>query len=241
MKTKKGFSRILLGIYRISRIDVILRDFFIPLTVFGIIASGASFSWAMVMAIIANLFVLLYAFVINDCEDAEDDSQDPKKVNRNPISAGLISYEEGLWIARVTAIITFVLSFFISGVVGVIVVASALLVGHLYSAKIIRFKSLPIIDFISHAYCLAMVETLLLFTLPTAVITTNSWLILFGLGLFSAGGDLFNEYRDYQVDRDTNLKNTASLISKSATRILSILFYVFGVGLIAVGILDKLF
>lgn len=234
------FKKYAIAFYRISRVKNIVKDFFVILVVLGLIAATPTFSVNLVFAILASLFILLYTFVINDCEDAEDDAKDPKKVNRNPISAKFITYNEGLWIARITAGFTVLFSILIGSWIGLFLALLGLVVGHFYSSKTIRFKALPIIDVISHAFFLSGVHILLYFVVPNAVLTVGSWFIVVGASIFSAGGDLYNEYRDYEVDRATKLNNTAKYIGKSWTWRVARLYYVTGVILVIVGVLERL-
>lgn len=225
--------------YRISRIKTIVKDFFWVLVVLGLIATTPYFSLNLVLAALASLLILLYTFIINDCEDAEDDAKDPKKVNRNPISAKFITYNEGLWIARITAGLTVLISLFIGGWIPFFVVATALVVGHFYSSKVIRFKALPIIDVVSHAFFLSGAHIVLYFTLPGASITVGSWFIAAGASVFSAGGDLYNEYRDYEVDRATNLFNSAKLLGKTWTWRMARIYYIVGGLLVVIGVVER--
>lgn len=232
-------TKYFIAFYRISRINVIVRDFYWVLVVLGLIAATPIFSWQLVFAMLASLLVLLYTFIINDCEDAEDDAKDPAKINRNPISEGFITYNEGLWIARLTAIVTIILSLLIGGWLGFFIVASALAIGHFYSAKSVRFKALPIIDVVSHAFFLSAAHILIYFVVPGARITLGSWFIVAGAAIFSAGGDLYNEYRDFEVDRATKLNNTSKFIGKSWTWRVARLYYVVGIVLVALGVLER--
>jgi 4-hydroxybenzoate polyprenyltransferase len=240
MEIKNTVSKYAIAFWRISRIKVIVRDFFLVLVVLGLVGSGLKLSFSLIFPAFASLLILLYTFIINDCEDAEDDAKDAKKVNRNPISAKFITYNEGLWIARITAAATVIISLFIASWQGVLVVASGLILGHFYSSKTLRFKALPLIDIISHGYFLAGVHMLIYYVIPGAIITTGSWFIFAGAYLFSSGGDLYNEYRDYDVDRATNLNNTSKYVGKRWTWIIARIYYVVGIGLVILGVLEKI-
>ena len=106
------------------------------------------------------------------------------------------------------------------------------LIGYLYSAKPFRFKSRPLIDIISHGFFLAEAEILIFALLPGSQFDVKTLLIAIGVYLFSMGGDLYNELRDWIVDREVGLKNTASILGYNVTRILSYLFY--GIGVLSV-------
>lgn len=230
----------IISFWQVSRLKVILKDFYFPLMALATVAIGVV-NINVILGYFVNLFILAYAFVINDYEDADDDAKDPKKVMRNPISAGRISKKEGFLLVAITGWVTVGLSFVTLNWISVIIALSGVLVGHLYSWKVIRFKSIPVLDILSHIYALAIVQVLYFISLPDAKVSLGSWLIMIGVGIFSAGGCFYNQYRDYQVDRDTNIKNTASLLPKKIVGILAVVFYVLGVVLCTIGVAERIF
>ncbi len=236
MKLKKY----LIGYYRLSRVDVILKDFYFPLMIVGIIAAW-NFTFEIILGLLVNFAILAYAFVVNDCEDYADDAKDPKKALRNPISAKFISYKEAVWLLRLTALLSVLISLVSGSLIPIIIALSGLLAGHLYSWRVVRFKSIPVLDVLSHVYALAMVEVLYFLSLPSSKVTLGSYLIFIGVGFFSAGGCFYNQYRDFEVDQKTNIKNTAHYVSQNTVKYFAIGGYVVGVVLCAFGIAEKAF
>lgn len=233
-------KKYLIGYYRLSRIDVILKDFYFPLIIVAVIAAE-NYSFEIILGCLVSLAILAYAFVVNDCEDYQDDVKDPKKALRNPISAKFLTYSQAVWLLRLTAILSVLVSLLSGSLVPIAIALSGLLAGHLYSWKVIRFKSIPVLDILSHVYALAMVEVLYFLSLPGSEVSLGSYLIFIGVGFFSGGGCFYNQYRDYEVDRKTNITNTAHFLPKEAVKYLSIASYVIGVGLCAAGIVQKVF
>ncbi len=62
--------------------------------------------YQMILVLIANFLSTAFAFMINDIEDADDDRNDNKKKERNPISNGSLSKNEAYIGSLVLAIIS---------------------------------------------------------------------------------------------------------------------------------------
>ncbi len=212
----------LLGIYKLTRIKEIIGFTLFPISL-GIFTANAPVNLVKIILIfLAALSATAFGFMINDVEDAEDDSKDPKKVTRNPISAKLITKKLGYLASFSVALISLLL-FALFGLDMLLVGFSMILGGFLYSWKKVRFKNLPLIDFISHSYIFggALVMSGYL------AFTHFAWDLLIpalAISAFSAAGDLYNEIRDFTVDRKTNLKNTASFLGEKGTLLLKNIF-----------------
>jgi 4-hydroxybenzoate polyprenyltransferase len=238
MNIKKFF----IAYYRLSRIDVILKDYFWALTIVSIIAVGFNVKLIdIALATITSLFIQLYAFIVNDCEDAEDDTLDLKKALRNPISAQYITYSQGIKILQITAIVPLLISLLVLGIPSFLIVVSALLVGHLYSWKKVRFKSMPLLDVLSHSYALSMYQVILFMSLKGAQIDISTILIALGAAIFSMGGCFYNQVRDYEVDVKSNLNNTSIFLgSKTKGIYLTVFSYILSISIVAVCIISRL-
>lgn len=231
----------LIAFYRLSRINVILHDYFPYLTIVTIIAVGFKISVLdYFLGIVVSLLVHCYAFIVNDCEDAEDDARDEKKAKRNPISSGFITYKQGILILQLTAIPALIIVFVFQGIPAFLVILSAIITGHLYSWKKLRYKSYPFIDVLSHAYALASFQVLYFMLMPNAEVNIISILAFFAVGLISIGGSLYNQVRDWKVDVAAKLNNTAITIGKNNAQLLSVAFYSIGVSLVSVAIVLRL-
>lgn len=229
----------LLGFYKLSRVKTIM-EFYPFIIIFGFIGSKSFINISSITLSISILLILIGAFIINDIEDAEDDAKDPKKVNRNPISAGILTKGEGYLFFGIINLIALALLLLVSVDIWLIGVITAL-IGYLYSSKPLRLKSRPLVDLLSHGFFLAAAQVLMFTFLPGSTRDLNAWYMFLGLYLFSMGGDLYNELRDWEVDRKVGLKNTASFLGYHLSRIASYLFYGLGIIFVTISSLIILF
>ncbi len=165
--------------------------------------------WQIILLVVANLLANVFAFMINDLEDSEDDAKHKEKRLRNPIASGEIDHRKAQLATYSTGIFCVMLYFILGFRVG-LVGALIMFIGLVYSHKKIRLKSKPIIDITSHG-----MHRALLFLTPVVLPHNNPSILLtlsigFCIFLVSALGDISNEIRDYRVDREAGLKNTAS-------------------------------
>lgn len=237
----KKLKKFCIAFIKLSRLKVILKDYFWALTIISIIAAGFKINIiTLLLASLISLLVQAYAFIINDCEDAEDDAMDPRKAQRNPVSSGFITSKQGILILQFTSFPAAILAFLISGIPGFLLILLALIAGHMYSWKRIRLKSLPFIDLVSHAFMLSMYSPIFFLLLPQSTISIGSILIVYGLGFFSAGGALYNQLRDYEVDQKSGLNNTTNLLRYDRSRFLAMSLYSIGVLLCGFGVLERI-
>lgn len=222
---------------RLTRFRVVFLDSFILLSIVGIFASW-TFSFSIVFALITNLLILLFAFAINDVEDSEDDALDPAKVDRNPVSSGDIKKSYAYKICATIIVIALLSSFPLGGTAFVFTM-TGLFVGFLYSWKMVRLKSYPVLDVVSHAFALASVQIIIFGSLSNYKLDKTFLAILVGVFFVSVGGSFYNQYRDYEVDRKVRLKNTASLMKKGMVLKLSYLFYTCGIILCLIGVTGR--
>ena len=228
---------LLKGIYRLTRIEGVL-SYALFLTLLSAFVVDAKVGIVkLLLVLVANVLGACFANMINDVEDAEDDSMDPKKAKRNPVSAGIITKEQAYLVTFIEAIIALALYAFVGTSAlgaGIAVIAT----GFFYSWKPIRLKSVAWIDFISHQYFLASGLVLASY-FAFSHFTPEVILPLVGSGFVSAAGDLYNELRDFVVDKKAGLKNTAQLLGERSTSILRIIFTVLGaVAIIAAVLVD---
>ncbi|MBN2305322.1 MAG: UbiA prenyltransferase family protein [Anaerolineae bacterium] len=189
------------------------------LTIMGLNIAGAALQWTMITVLAANLLAVTFAFMVNDIEDALDDAHDPARAARNPVTSGEISRRAG-WIASIVigcvALALYALvnpQTFGSG-------TAAVLLGWLYSWRGVRLKALPVIDVISHALMLSSLLFLAGYFSVRPDAPGRAWLVALGVGLVSAYGQLYNQFRDYDADRAAGLCNTASVLGMQRTRVL---------------------
>jgi 4-hydroxybenzoate polyprenyltransferase len=194
--------------------------FVVPLTLTGALMAarpnGILLDWRLLAVMLANILVVAYAFMINDIEDAPDDARDPARAARNPISTGRIPAKIGYSACRVVALVTLALYAF--GGVGVLAIGIAtLLLSHLYSWRPVRLKAWPVTDVLSHSL---MLSGLLL--LAGYFIYHDSpgivWFVAAAVTLVSVYGQLYNQLRDYDMDKAAGLNNTAIILGEANTR-----------------------
>lgn len=223
-------------------------DYSLILTLFGIIAAlGFSLNNAnlslILLAIISNLFANFGTFAINDIADHIDDLQDPKKKQRNPISAGRLSIKEG-WIVYIFFTLISIISAFAiynqtKRIETVILSIIVNLLGFLYSEKPIRLKDVPILDVLSHGLFLGGLQVLLGFFSFSKFVSIQAQPLLLIAGAFtfiSFYGQFTNQIKDYQVDKLTNVKSTTQKFGLEIAKFLK-----FGSLAIAVGLILPLF
>lgn len=216
-KQMRDYGAKIASLVRLSRWKEYV-PFTIPLTVFAALLTGKDLDWRLAAITLANILAVAYAFMINDIEDAPDDSLDPARAARNPIAMGELSVRSG-WVASgVVALLSLVLYAFggwwVLGI-GVLTV----LLSHFYSWKPVRLKAWPVADVTSHSLMLSG----LLFLAGYFAYDFDPgwvWLIMLAFTLVSIYGQLYNQIRDYEMDKAAGLHNTAIIVGDRITRLL---------------------
>lgn len=174
---------------------------------------------ARVLAVtLANILAVTVAFMINDVEDAPDDARETHRAARNPVTTGEVTPRDGWIAAWVLGAIALLLDAAASTAAvwtGTLTLALAVL----YSWRGVRLKALPGVDVIAHALMLSA----LLFLAGYAAYDTapgRVWLVALGVGLISVYGQLYNQVRDFDMDRAAGLHNTASFVGPGGARCL---------------------
>lgn len=202
------------GVIKLTRFNEYVW-FVIVTTLMGAATAQGRLGWPLIGALIANQLSVAFAFMINDVEDAADDALNPAKINRNPVSAGLLSRREANIASYATALIAAVIYATLSPAafgVGVI----SLIVGWIYSWGPVRLKSKPVVDLLSHVMMLAGFQFLTGY-LAFSNVLANNWLFPFIFVVCISGyGELYNELRDYEGDVQAGLKHTAAVIGHRA-------------------------
>ena len=175
--------------------------------------SGHTLTFLPVLALFAmNVLNFAFSFMINDIEDADNDSLDTAKVNRNPVSAGRIRVHRAYFYTLVCGLASASISLLLGWQVLLINTVS-LALGFAYSWRKVRLKSYPIVDLVSHALFLGTLQFLsavfVANSSPPALLVMWGALSIFGISVI---GDLRNELRDFAVDHKVGLTNTAQLL-----------------------------
>lgn len=207
------------GLIRLTRWKEYV-PFVIPLTILGALLATRPneilLDWRVIAVTLANILAVAYAFMINDIEDAPDDARDPARAARNPISMGEIGVRVGYNACRLVAVVTLLL-YALGGwwTLGIGVVT--LLLSHFYSWKPVRLKAWPVTDVVSHSL---MLSGLLLLA---GYFTYHAepgivWFVAASVTLVSVYGQLYNQLRDYDMDKAAGLHNTAIILGENNTR-----------------------
>jgi len=207
------------GLIRLTRWKEFV-PFVLPVTLCGALLAARPnevlLDWRVIFVGIANILAVAYAFMINDIEDAPDDARDPDRAARNPITMGEIGVRFGYTACRLVAAVTLI-AYALCGLEVFMIGVLTLLLSHLYSWRPVRLKAYPITDILSHSL---MLSGLLL--LAGYYVYDNQpgivWFIAIGASLISAYGQLYNQLRDYDMDKAAGLHNTAILIGEQNTK-----------------------
>lgn len=181
--------------------------------------------WRLIVVTAANVLAVMFAFIVNDIEDAADDAQDAARGARNAITTGVVAPRTGWGLAGVMAALALILFAAVNRRAGMIGAATVAL-GFLYSWRGVRLKALPVVDVLSHVLMLSALLFLAGYTAYDPAVE-RIWLVTASVALISAYGQLYNQLRDYEVDRAAGLHNTASLLGKRCTQ--SLMYAVLGV------------
>ncbi len=194
--------------------------FVVPLTIVGALMAarphGTLLDWRLIAVTLANVLAVAYAFMINDIEDAPDDARDPARAARNPISSGRIPASIGYRATRLIAALTLLL-YACGGFWVVVIGVATLMLSHLYSWRPVRLKAWPVTDILSHSLMLSGLLLLAGYFIyhdqPGIV-----WFVAATATLVSVYGQLYNQLRDYDMDKAAGLYNTAIILGQANTR-----------------------
>ncbi|KKQ81568.1 MAG: 4-hydroxybenzoate octaprenyltransferase [Candidatus Woesebacteria bacterium GW2011_GWA1_38_8] len=199
-------------------------------TLLGFLATGLRFDAGyipqMFAVLLANLLAVAFAFMINDVEDAPDDARDRSKAVRNPVSANYISPNLS-YIASGLVATSSIIIFYISGQTPFFLGISTVILGFLYSWKLIRLKNIPVFDLISHGLMLAGLQFLCAYYAFVPYTGFHSaWLLPFlFVTAISIRGQFVNQIRDFECDKKAGLKNTSAVIGvKNADLLMKVFF-----------------
>jgi 4-hydroxybenzoate polyprenyltransferase len=192
--------------------------FFVTVTtLLGIASAEGTIGWHFVGVWLANWLAVMFAFMINDVEDADDDALNPKKINRNPVSAGEIS-PRAAWLASFVVAALSGAIYYALGYWPFVLGSISLFLGFVYSWRRIRLKNMAFLDMASHCMMLAGLQFL-----PGYMAFDNRpdnfyWLFPFTfVTAVSLYGELFNELRDLEGDRKAGLRHTAVTLGPRLT------------------------
>jgi 4-hydroxybenzoate polyprenyltransferase len=206
------------GLLRLSRWKEHV-PFTVPATLLGVNMAVRSHSgplvpdWRVPVILAADILAVTFAFMVNDIEDAPDDARDVERGARNAVVSAAISRRDGWRASAVVGGVALALFAWV-GWAALAVGALTVSLGFLYSWRGVRLKAVPVLDVLAH---LLMLSVLLFVAgyvtydhLPGNII----WLVAASAGLLSAYGQVYNQLRDYEMDRAAGLRNTASVLGR---------------------------
>jgi len=248
--------------YVYPRLILDFVTFYPPLMLLGVLAAGLSLNFEVLLGFIINYSLLVIAFVYNDFVDRKEDEGLRFKpmgfIEHIKHNLSLENQDEGtkrfvnpfvkeknialgLTSIFLLSIISILLTIYISDsfmLLGLVI--SNIIVGFFYSGFYIRLKGLPILDLLSHAYLLAGIQLMFFMAYDSAELNIFSWMILVGAIIYSFGGDLWNEIRDFYIDQQHGIKNSANLFGEKLTNLMSKLFAISGIVIALVGVAGKI-
>jgi 4-hydroxybenzoate polyprenyltransferase len=215
--------------------------FFVTVTtLLGAASGNGEIGWQLVGVWFANWLAVMFAFMINDVEDADDDALNPKKVKRNPVSAGELSRKTATTASFVIAVIAG-LVYYQLGYWPFVLGTLCLFIGFVYSWRKVRLKNIAFIDLASHCMMLAGLQFLPGYLAFGHTPGNTNWVYPFTfVVMFSLYGELFNELRDLDGDLQAGLRHTAVVLGRRAGYWLMMLVLAIGVycGFVTIFLLD---
>ncbi len=231
-------KRTLNGLLKLTRFDEYVF-FVVVTTLLGVASAGGRVDWRFLVVLLANWTAVGYAFMINDIEDAPDDALSSNKINRNPVSAGLITPKTArLWTFIVGAVSATL--FALLGTWPFLFGLLSLILGFLYSYRGVRLKTIAFLDVLSHCLMLAGLQYLTgYFTYTTVLVRNWLWPFLFVVCI-SIYGELYNEIRDFEGDQAAQLRHTAIVLGSRTSHILMLDILMLGVlsGIVSILFID---
>lgn len=220
-----------------SRLSALIRltrykeiTFFVAVTtLLGVASAQGEFGYRFIIVLAANWLAVAFAFMINDVEDAPDDALNPRKIMRNPVSAGDLTNRDGYLASGVVAAMA-AGAYALLGLWPFMLGALSLVIGFFYSWRPYRLKNMAVLDMLSHCMLLAGLQFLPAF-LAFGGSSTLEWLFpFFFLVCISLYGELFNELRDLEGDLKAGLRHTGAVLGSRGTYWL--MMSVFAVGVV---------
>ncbi len=209
----------LMGLVKLTRWKEYI-PFVVPLTLLGALLAAqprnVALDWRLAAVTLANILAVAYAFMINDIEDAPDDARDPDRAARNPITMGEIGVRVGYAACRLVAAATLIL-YALGGTSALLIGGITLLLSHLYSWRPVRLKAWPVTDIVSHSLMLSgllLLAGYFVYDMAPGIV----WFVAAGVTLVSVYGQLYNQLRDYDMDKAAGLFNTAIILGENNTK-----------------------
>ena len=201
-------KRTLLALAKLTRFDE-YTGFIVITTLMGVLAAQGAFTWQLIVLLFTNWLAVGFSFMINDIEDAPEDAFSMKNFKRNPVSSGLIAPRDAkiaAWLAALSSAGLYALLGLWPFILGV----ACLILGMLFSAQIVRLKTMAFIDILSHSLILAGLPFLCsYFTFTTRFNQVWFWPFIFVVSI-SNYGRLHKAIKNLEGDRLSRLSHRGS-------------------------------
>jgi 4-hydroxybenzoate polyprenyltransferase len=163
------------------------------------------------LAVLIVYSAQIFLFASNDYFDRDVDALDPHKRKRNPVCNGDVTLKGVRALLIVSGVIPFIASLYF-GTWALIYTALAMFVFYFYTAPPLRFKNKVGLDVLSHSL---FVNTFPYFFCIVALndFTTGTIYLLAVIMMRSAMAQMFQEIRDYEIDRQVE-KNTVVVLGQ---------------------------
>ena len=215
------------AIYALTRFNE-YWDFNLTLCLLALAITGKSWDLLFLVIVLANLFSLAFAFMINDIEDSEEDATDLKKFLRNPIANKTISKREGYLYTNIVMFASIFSYLYIAlksgNILPFIFGSLILIIDFFYSYRKFRLKKYPVLDLVTHSYMLAGGQFLVTYFAYQGILTPIALAGLLIVVFVSMYGELENELKDYAIDYRTGIFTSAVSFGKNLSKTLQLLF-----------------
>ena len=208
--------------------------FVLVTTLLGANVGGARPGVRLMIVLMANLLAVVFAFMINDVEDAPDDALTSAKAARNPVSAGRLSPRAG-YVASFAVALGGLALYAALGGWPLALGGLCLGLGVLYSWRRVRLKAIPVADLLSHALMLAALQFLCAYTAfqPGGRPWLTSCLFVVAISMY---GQLLNQLRDLDGDRQAGVNHTVARTGRRAAHVLMVALLAGAAALLALSV-----
>lgn len=223
----ESFASRLISYYRNSRIPEWRA--YIGMAMLGFISSPSFIATSVPLEVskfmLTIAFYLAFSFSINNSFDARSDILWKEKAEKNPVATGGIGFKEGIVFSSCLAVTGLSLTYFWFRSCFLIYLLLVIL-SLTYSAPPLRFKSVPLMDLVSHGLFFG---ALLYFYGVSTLGEANFQTILIGASIFiySVILELRNHLNDFQVDLSCGTRTTVCWLGyeKSLTVLKALLIF----------------
>jgi len=182
-----------------------------------------SFEWLdykMLRFTITVVFYLAFTFSINNCFDIECDIYQVRKLRKNPIAAGHITFAEGLILSLCIASIGLALSYLWFSGCCFLIYSILILLGGAYSTPPLRLKSIPLLDLFSHSLFFGALLYLYGFLSAGGSINLQATSLAASISIYSIILELRNHLEDYKADFNSGVKTVVCWVGYDKSMVL---------------------